>query len=124
VNPGLEPILTLAVNGGSPEFTVSHIVNYAHRTLMKDRLFTRIVDEITNSHGRLEWASSSSPSSSSALMRPDCLFSWLSFASDVSRQMFRDELTKDTVSCLPSHPNGEVGEDQANPPIRARIVHI
>ena len=66
VNPGLEPIVTLAVNGGSLEFTVSYILDYAHRTLMKDRLFTRIADEIANSQGRLEWASSSNPSSSSA----------------------------------------------------------
>jgi small-conductance mechanosensitive channel len=66
VNPGLEPIVTLAVNGGSLEFTVSYIVDYAHRTLMKDRLFTSIADEIANSQGRLEWAFSSNSSPSSA----------------------------------------------------------
>jgi len=66
VNPGLEPIVTLAVNGGSLEFAVSYIVDYAHRTLMKDRLFTSIADEIANSQGRLEWAFSSNSSPSSA----------------------------------------------------------
>jgi small-conductance mechanosensitive channel len=72
VNSGLEPIVTLAVNGGSLEFTVSYIVDYAHRTLMKDRLFTRIADEIANSQGRLEWASSSAsqePSPAASLSR-------------------------------------------------------
>jgi small-conductance mechanosensitive channel len=63
-NPDLEPIVTLAVNGGSLEFTMSYIVDYAQRTLMKDRLFTKIADEIANSQGRLEWASSSASSSS------------------------------------------------------------
>lgn len=65
-NPGLEPIVTLAVNGGSLEFTVSYIVDYAQRTLMKDRLFTRIADEIANSQGRLEWAFSGASSSSAS----------------------------------------------------------
>lgn len=54
-NPGLEPLMSLAVNGGSLEFTVSYIVDYAQRTLMKDRLFTKIADEIANNQGRLEW---------------------------------------------------------------------
>src|SRR5262245_31986084 len=58
-NPRLEPIVAFVVNGGSLEFTVSYIVDYREQTVMKDRLFTRIVDEITNSNGRLHWASSS-----------------------------------------------------------------
>jgi small-conductance mechanosensitive channel len=65
-NPGLEPIVTLAVNGGSLEFTVNYIVDYAHRTLMKDRLFTKIADEIANNGGRLDWAFSSASSSSAS----------------------------------------------------------
>ena len=52
-NPGLEPIVILAVDGGSLEFTVSCIVDYAQRTLLKDRLFTKVADEIANSQGRL-----------------------------------------------------------------------
>jgi len=56
-NPNLEPIVALAVNGGSLEFTVSHIVDYAHRTGTKDQLFTGIADQIATSQSRLEWAS-------------------------------------------------------------------
>ena len=65
-NPDLESIVALAVNGGSLEFTVSYTVDYAQRTVMKDRLFTKIAGQIANSRGRLEWASSSTSSSSSA----------------------------------------------------------
>ena len=35
---GLEPIVAFAVNGGSLEFAVSYIVDYAERTVMKDLL--------------------------------------------------------------------------------------
>jgi small-conductance mechanosensitive channel len=57
-NPPLEPTLALVVNAGSLEFTVSYVVDYTKRTAMKDRLFTKIVEEVANSDGRLEWASS------------------------------------------------------------------
>src|SRR6202050_3748367 len=57
-NPPLEPTAALAVNGGSLEFTVSYVVDYTKRTAMKDQLFTKIVEEVANSDGRLEWASS------------------------------------------------------------------
>ena len=43
---------------GSLEFTVSYVVDYTKRTAMKDQLFTKIVEEVANSDGRLEWASS------------------------------------------------------------------
>ena len=59
-NPSLEPTVTLVVNSGSLEFTLSYVVDYTSRTLMKDRLFTKIVQEVTRSNGRLAWASSSS----------------------------------------------------------------
>ena len=59
-NPRLEPTVTLVVSGGSLEFTVSYIVDYRDRTAMQDLLFTKIVDEIASSSGRLAWASSSS----------------------------------------------------------------
>lgn len=58
-NPRLVPIVAMAVNGGSLEFTVSYIVDYMERTVMKDRLFAKIADEITRSNGQLDWASSS-----------------------------------------------------------------
>src|SRR6202044_2923901 len=57
-NPPLEPTVALVVNAGSLEFTVSYVVNYTKRTAMKDQLFTKIVEEVANSDGRLEWASS------------------------------------------------------------------
>jgi small-conductance mechanosensitive channel len=55
----LEPAVTLQASGGTLEFSLSYIVDYTKRTTIKDRLFTRIVDEIANSNGALEWASSS-----------------------------------------------------------------
>jgi hypothetical protein len=51
--------VTLTVNGGSLEFTLGYIVDYTKATATKDRLFTKLVEEITNSNGRLDWASSS-----------------------------------------------------------------
>jgi len=58
-NPRLQPIVSFVVNSGCLEFTVSYIVDYTERTVMKDRLFTKIAEEIMNSDGRLHWASSS-----------------------------------------------------------------
>jgi len=58
-NPLLEPIVTLQANGGALEFSLSYIVDYTKRTIVKDQLFTKIVDEVVNSNGRLEWTSSS-----------------------------------------------------------------
>ena len=57
-NPPLEPTVALVVNAGSLEFTVSYVVDYTKRTAIKDQLFTKIVEEVANSDGRLEWASS------------------------------------------------------------------
>ena len=56
-NPPLEPTVALAISGGSVEFTVSYVVDYAKRTAMKDQLFTKILQEVANSNGRLQWAS-------------------------------------------------------------------
>ena len=56
-NPPLEPTVALVVNGGSLEFSVSYVIDYTKRTAMKDQLFTKIVEEVANSKGRLEWAS-------------------------------------------------------------------
>jgi len=55
-NPPLEPVVTLAVNGGTFEFTVSYIVDYSKRTAMQDHLFSKIVQEVANSDGSLQWA--------------------------------------------------------------------
>jgi small-conductance mechanosensitive channel len=56
-NPPLEPAVTLIVNNGSFEFTISYVVGYTRRTWMKDQLFTRIAQEVANSQGRLLWSS-------------------------------------------------------------------
>jgi small-conductance mechanosensitive channel len=58
-HPSLEPTVTLQASGGSLEFSLSYIVDYTRRTRVKDQLFTKIIDEVVNSNGRLEWASSS-----------------------------------------------------------------
>ncbi len=57
-NPPLEPTVALAVKSGSLEFTVSYVVDYTKRTAMQDRLFTKIAEEVTDSNGRFQWASS------------------------------------------------------------------
>jgi small-conductance mechanosensitive channel len=57
-NPALEPTVALAVNAGSLEFTVHYVVDYRKRSAMKDLLFTKIVAEVANSNGRLEWPAS------------------------------------------------------------------
>jgi len=58
-NRPLEPTVTLDASGGSLDFSLSYLVDYTKRTTVKDQLFTKIVDEIVSSQGRLEWASSS-----------------------------------------------------------------
>src|SRR5580658_495819 len=58
VNPPLEPTVALVVNSGSLEFTVSYVVDYTKRIAKQDQLFTKIAQEVANSDGRLEWASS------------------------------------------------------------------
>jgi small-conductance mechanosensitive channel len=57
-NPPMEANVALVVDGGSLEFNVSYVVDYAKRTAMKDQLFTKIVQEVANSKGQLVWASS------------------------------------------------------------------
>src|ERR1700730_12061322 len=57
-NPPLEPTVTLAVTAGSLEFSVSYVVDYNKRTAMQDKLFSKIVQEVVNSDGRLAWAPS------------------------------------------------------------------
>jgi small-conductance mechanosensitive channel len=57
-NPALEPTVALTVNAGSLEFTVQFVVDYTKRFAMKNQLFTKIVEEVASSDGRLQWASS------------------------------------------------------------------
>ena len=56
-NPPLEPNVTVVVNAGSLEFSVSYVVDYMKRTSVKDQIFTKIVEEVVKSNGRLEWSS-------------------------------------------------------------------
>jgi hypothetical protein len=56
-SPSLEPTVSLVVNAGSLEFSLSYVVDYTKRTAMKTQLFTKIVEEVANSKGRLQWAS-------------------------------------------------------------------
>ena len=58
-NPSLEPTVALVVDAGNLEFAVSYTVDYRKPTAMKDQLFTKIIQEVADSNGRLEWASSS-----------------------------------------------------------------
>ena len=56
LNPPLEPIVTLNVSNGSLEFGLSYVVDYTKRTAKQDELFTKIVREVANSNGELQWA--------------------------------------------------------------------
>ena len=70
-NPVLEPTVALQLKDGSLEFSLSYIVDYTRRTIVKDQLFTKIVDEVVNSSGRLQWESSStSTQPATADLRP------------------------------------------------------
>ncbi len=60
-NPPLDPTVALVVNAGRLEFTVSYVVDYTKRIAMQDQLFTKIVEEIANGKGRLQWASPPGP---------------------------------------------------------------
>src|ERR1700683_3876364 len=57
--PPLEPFVTLSVVSGALEFGLSYVVDYTKRTAKQDELFSKIVQEVSNSNGRLQWNSSS-----------------------------------------------------------------
>ena len=61
VSPPLEPTVTLVVNAGNLEFGVSYVAHYTKRTAMQDQLFSRIVQEVAKSNGRLQWSSTPTP---------------------------------------------------------------
>jgi small-conductance mechanosensitive channel len=60
-NASLQPTVSLVVNSCTLEFVINYVVDYTNRTVMKDGLFTKIVEEVTNSKGRLQWASPAFP---------------------------------------------------------------
>lgn len=57
-SPLLEPCVSLVVNAGALEFSISYVVDYTKRTAMKDRLFSTIAEEVAKSNGKLQWNSS------------------------------------------------------------------
>jgi small-conductance mechanosensitive channel len=57
-SPPLEPTVSLIVNAGAFEFSISYVVDYTKRTMMKDKLFMAIVDAVAKSDGTLQWNTS------------------------------------------------------------------
>jgi small-conductance mechanosensitive channel len=53
----IEPMITLAANDNWIEFTARYVVDYRKRRFVKDRLFTRILEEIDKSENRIRLAS-------------------------------------------------------------------
>ncbi len=53
----IEPMITLVANDNWLEFTARYIVDYRKRRIVKDRLFTRILEEIDKSEDRIRLAS-------------------------------------------------------------------
>jgi hypothetical protein len=56
-NDSIAPSISLVVKGRIFEFTVSYVVDYANRTAMQDRLFSRVVQEVSESRGQFCWGS-------------------------------------------------------------------
>ncbi len=53
----IEPMITLAANDNWIEFTARYIVDYRRRRFVKDRLFTRLLEEVDKSGNRIRLAS-------------------------------------------------------------------
>ena len=53
----VEPMITLRADENWVEFTVRYIVDYKQRRTVKDLLFTRILEEVEASDGRIQIAS-------------------------------------------------------------------
>jgi len=53
----IEPMVTLAANDNWIEFTARYIVDYRRRRFTKDRLFTRMLEEVDKSGNRIRLAS-------------------------------------------------------------------
>jgi small-conductance mechanosensitive channel len=64
----LKPTVALSVKGKALELTLSYIVDYTKRTLMKDRLYSNLVLEVGRSQGHLRWAATSSESHSANVL--------------------------------------------------------
>jgi len=55
----IEPMVTLAATENWIQFTARYIVDYRKRRFVKDRLFTRILEEVDKSNNRIRLASAS-----------------------------------------------------------------
>jgi small-conductance mechanosensitive channel len=53
----IEPMITLAATDNWIEFTARYVVDYRKRRAVRDRLFTRILEEVDQSNGRIRLAS-------------------------------------------------------------------
>jgi small-conductance mechanosensitive channel len=53
----IEPMITLAATDNWIEFTIRYIVDYRRRRFVRDRLFTRILEEVDKSKNRIRLAS-------------------------------------------------------------------
>jgi len=53
----IEPMITLAVNDNWTEFTARYIVDYRKRRFVKDRPFSRMLEEVDKSNNRIRLAS-------------------------------------------------------------------
>lgn len=52
-----KPLVTLAMNDNWVEFTLRYVVEYKRRRIMKDQLFTKILENIEKSSGKIQLAS-------------------------------------------------------------------
>ncbi len=53
----IEPMVTLVANDNWMEFTIRYVVDYKRRRTVKDKLFSRILNEVNASSGRIALAS-------------------------------------------------------------------
>ena len=53
----IEPMITLVANDNWIEFTARYIVDYRKRRFVKDRLFTRFLEEVDKSKNQIRLAS-------------------------------------------------------------------
>ena len=53
----IDPMVTLVANDNWIEFTARYIVDYRRRRFVKDRLFTRMLEEVDRSENRIRLAS-------------------------------------------------------------------
>ncbi len=53
----VEPVVTLVLNDNWMEFTLRYVVNFKVRRATKDKLFTKILDEVEKTEGKVKFAS-------------------------------------------------------------------